>query len=132
MERVGTEERISLETAGGRDAYEPGAELRGHVEYDLAAPAERVEVRLFWYTRGKGTTDVQVVKVQRFDVAGVTGRHEFRFVLPDEPYSFSGKLISLVWALEAIVEPGERTARLELVVAPGGKEVQLQNVPRAI
>jgi hypothetical protein len=125
-------ERIALETAGARAAYEPGAEVRGRVSWELESPAKRVEVRLFWYTRGKGTTDVQVVKIQRFDVVGLRGQHDFRFVLPEEPYSFSGKLISLVWALEAIAEPGDRSVRLELVVAPGAKEIALATVPRAI
>jgi hypothetical protein len=125
-------ERITLETEGGREAYEPGAELRGRVSWELESPAQRIEVRLFWYTRGKGTTDVRVVKIQRLDVVGLRGQHDFRFVLPEEPYSFSGKLISLVWALEAIAEPGDRSVRMDLVVAPEGKEVQLGSVPRAI
>ena len=118
-------DELKIETEGGRDAYDPGEELRGTVSWDLAAPAADVEVRLFWYTRGKGTTDVNVVKTQRFDAAGRRGRHDFRFVLPESPYSFSGKLISLVWALEAIAEPGERSARLDLIVAPDSKEIQI-------
>ena len=125
-------ERISIETANGRTDFEPVAEVRGQVEWELMTAARRMEVRLFWYTRGKGTTDVQVVKAQHFDVAGTSGRRPFKFVLPHEPYSFSGKLISLLWALEAVVQPGERSQRLELVVAPGGKEVQLGTEPRAI
>ena len=124
-------ERISIETDGARVAFVPGEELRGAVEWELAKAAQRIEVRLFWYTRGKGTTDVQVVKVQRVDAPPLRGRHDFRFVLPEEPYSFSGKLISLVWAIEAIAEPGERTTRLELVVAPEGREIQLSTAPAA-
>ena len=124
-------ERISIETEGGRAAFEPGDEVRGHVEWDLATPANGVEVRLFWYTRGKGTTDVQVAKIDRVDAPTQRGHHDFRFVLPDEPFSFSGRLISLVWAVEAIAEPGERTSRLDLVVAPGGKEILLPTAPAA-
>jgi len=125
-------ERISIETAGGQTAFEPGGEVRGQIEWELTSQAKRIEVRLFWYTRGKGTTDAQVVKIHRLDAMTPHGREPFRFVLPEEPYSFSGKLISLVWAIEAIADPGQRTARLELVVAPEGKEIQLQSVPRAI
>ena len=122
-------DRITIETADGRDAFRPGEELRGTVTWELDEPATGVEVRLFWYTRGKGTQDVKVVKVNRFNTAGLRrGRHDFRFLLPESPYSFSGKLVSLVWALEAIAEPGERTAKLDLVVAPGAKEIQLQGV----
>ena len=124
-------ERISIEPEGGRTAFEPGGELRGRVDWELSEAVKRIELRLFWYTRGKGTTDVQVVKVQRVDAPPLRGSHDFRFVLPEEPYSFSGKLISLVWAIEAIAEPGERTTRLELVVAPGGREIQLSTAPAA-
>ena len=125
-------ERISVETANGQTAFDSGAEVRGQVEWEFTNPAKRIEIRLFWYTLGKGTTDAQVVKIHRLDVMTPHGREPFRFVLPEEPYSFSGKLISLVWAIEAIADPGQRTARLELVVAPEGKEIQLQSVPRAI
>lgn len=121
-------EVIEIETDGGRDAFAPGEAIAGTVAWRLDAPADSVEVRLFWYTRGKGTTDVQVVKAQHFAAPGAAGRKTFKFVLPAEPYSFSGKLISLIWALEAVVQPGERSARRELVVAPCGTEILLGTV----
>jgi hypothetical protein len=116
---------IDIRPGGDRDAYAPGETLAGTVSWQLDAPATGVEVRLFWYTRGKGTQDVHVVKAQQFDAAGTGGRRDFRFVLPEEPYSFSGKLVSLTWALEAVAQPGDRSARRELVVAPGGHEIVL-------
>jgi hypothetical protein len=116
---------IEIHTDGDRTACVPGETIAGTVSWRLDAPADGVEVRLFWYTRGKGTTDVQVVKAQHFDSAGTTGKRPFRWVLPEEPYSFSGKLISLVWAVEAVVQPGDRSQRLELVVGPAGREVML-------
>ena len=119
---------IDIETDGGRDAFAPGEAVAGTVSWRLDAPADSVEVRLFWYTRGKGTTDVQVVKAQHSAAPGAAGRKAFRFVLPAEPYSFSGKLISLIWALEVVVQPGERSTRRELVVAPGGTEIVLGTV----
>ena len=119
---------VEIELQGGRTAYAPGETLAGTVSWQLDAATESVEVRLFWYTRGKGTTDVHVVKAQHYAAPGAAGRRPFTFVLPDEPYSFSGKLISLIWALEAVVQPGERSARRELVVAPGGREVVLGTV----
>ena len=121
-------EVIEIETDGGREAFAPGEAIAGTVSWQLDAPADSVEVRVFWYTRGKGTTDVQVVKAQHFAAPGAAGQRTFTFVLPPEPYSFSGKLISLIWALEAVVQPGERSARRELVVAPGGREVVLGTI----
>ena len=119
---------IEIHLAGDGESFAPGEPITGAVSWRLDAPATGVEIRLFWYTRGKGTTDVQVVKAQHFDSAGMSGQRSFRFVLPEEPYSFSGKLISLVWALEAVVQPGDRTQRLELVVGPGAREVVLDTV----
>jgi hypothetical protein len=121
-------DRVTIETDGKRDAYRPGEELRGAVAWELATPPRGMEVRLFWYTRGKGTQDVKVAKIVRFDPVTARGRHDFRFVLPDSPYSFSGKLVSLIWALEAVAEPGDATARLDLVIAPEGKEILLDAV----
>jgi hypothetical protein len=116
---------IEIQLDGNRGDFAPGEAVSGTVSWRLDAPVEGVEVRLFWYTRGKGTTDVQVVKAQHFDVTGSSGKRPFKFVLPPEPYSFSGRLISLIWALEAIAQPGDRSQRLELVVGPGGREVVL-------
>ena len=116
---------IEISTDEGAVAYQPGETVSGTVSWQLDEPADSVEVRLFWYTRGKGTQDVQVVKAQHFPSAGRSGRRNFTFVLPEEPYSFSGKLISLIWALEAVVQPGDRSQRLELVVAPQRREVVL-------
>jgi hypothetical protein len=116
---------IEIQLDAGRTQFCPGETITGAVSWRLDAPADGVEIRLFWYTRGKGTTDVQVVKAQHFESAGTAGRRTFQFVLPDEPYSFSGKLISLIWALEAVIQPGDRSQRLELVVGPQGREVVL-------
>jgi hypothetical protein len=117
---------IDIQLDGGGEAYSPGEMVSGTVSWELERHASGVEMRLFWYTRGKGTTDVQVVKAKHFDAPGTGGSRSFKFVLPDEPYSFSGKLISLVWALEAVVQPGDRSQRREIVVGPGGREVVLK------
>jgi len=50
-------------------------------------------------------------------------RREFRFRLPEGPYSFSGKLISLLWAIEVVASPGDMAGRAGIVVSPSGREV---------
>jgi len=42
--------------------------------------------------------------------------------------SFSGKLISLVWALELVVLPKGASTRQEIKIGPGAKEVRLPDV----
>lgn len=121
---------ITIELDGGRTAFRPGELLTGSVAWRLDRPAKDLEVRLFWFTQGKGTQDVRVTAIRRLDV-GLHGRGGFRFKLPDSPYSFSGKLISLTWAIEAVAQPGERSARAEIVISPEGKEVRLDADPLA-
>jgi len=106
-------------------AFAPGAAIVGEVAWELAKPAKAVEVRLFWYTQGKGTQDVQVVKSEVFADPPLSDKRPFRLVAPVAPYSFSGKLISLLWAVELVVKPGDEAERRELVIAPGGKEIVL-------
>ncbi|MCX8038728.1 MAG: hypothetical protein N3D11_17075 [Candidatus Sumerlaeia bacterium] len=108
-----------------RTEFLPGETVEGRVSWQLAQPAKSVEVRLFWFTRGKGTTDVEVAATARFDRPAPSDQQPFRFTLPKAPYSFSGKLISLVWAIELVVEPSGETERVEIVLSPTGREILL-------
>lgn len=118
--------RLSLDVDGGRSRFQPGDELVGHAAWSLGEPPDGVELRLFWYTAGKGTRDVEVVATERFDPPAAEGRREFRLRLPAGPWSWSGTLVSIVWALELVVEGAGRgepqVERHELVVGPGGRE----------
>jgi len=99
--------------------------VRGRALWILDEPPKAVEVRLFWYTEGKGTQDVELIDSVRFDAPPQRDQKDFRFTLPDEPYSFSGKLISLIWALELVVLPSDETERIPITVSPTGCEVVL-------
>ena len=116
---------MEVTLAGDRTAYSPGETLEGTAAWRLAERPVSLELRLFWYTQGKGDRDLEVVESQSFAAPEATGRQSFQLRLPAAPYSFSGKLISLLWAVELVAEPGARGARTEIVVAPGGREVLL-------
>jgi hypothetical protein len=116
---------LAVGTFGNQTRFEPGAEIRGKILWILDREPASVEVRLFWYTEGKGTQDVEVVEVACFEKPGVRGEKEFNFQLPRGPYGFSGKLISLLWALEVLALPSKESHRLDLTVGPGGNEILL-------
>jgi hypothetical protein len=112
-----------------RRSFRCGETVEGVAGWRLEKPPASVELRLFWFTRGKGTEDVGVVNRIRFDVPQQEEGRKFSFTLPAEPWSFSGQLISLIWALELVADPGGHTARVEFVVSPTGQEILLhQNV----
>ena len=120
---------LKIQLAAGRMAFDPGEELTGTAAWKLDKPPRSVELRLLWFTRGQGEEDACVVETVRFDHPIQDDSRPFRFRLPDGPYSFSGKLFSLVWALELVVEPSKENARQEITIAPGAKTVQLDSLP---
>ncbi len=116
---------VSISIRDGRTDFSPGDRIELQAEWQLVETPRAVEVRLVWYTRGKGDTDVCVVDEARFDQSQSFGQRQCNFQLPAAPYSFSGKLVSLVWAVEAVVEPSGESQRLDIVVAPGAQEIDL-------
>jgi len=114
---------LRLELVGGRTTHRPGEPLSGRVTWRVERQPTAAELRLFWYTSGKGTEDVGVVETLSFAAPRPEDHRDFTLPLPREPYSFSGRLISLIWAIELIVEPGGHVERQEFVLSPTGKEV---------
>lgn len=125
---------IRIEPRDGATAFRPGDEVKGTVRWRLDHPPRSLELRLFWYTQGKGDQDMGVIASQPLDEPGLDvpaeGSRSFRFRLPAGPYSFSGGLISLLWALEAVAETVGHTQaeRREIVVSPTGREILIQKL----
>lgn len=125
-------ERIEIATVSGDTAFRPGDVLAGAVSWQLAEAPHGAEVRLFWYTAGRGTQDVGVVSTLPLAAPAAADRREFELRLPDGPYSFSGRLISLLWAVEVVILPGPRAGRLEFVLSPTGREIVLATALPAV
>ncbi len=110
----------------GNPAHEPGTEVRGRATWQsLNRQSKSVLISLLWHTEGKGTEDVAIIEQIKVEGPSAAGSREFAFVLPNFPWSFSGTLLSLVWAIEASLEPAGEVARVDIVSAPGTEEVQL-------
>ncbi len=122
--------RLEIRTDGGRLGFHPGEEIHGTASWSLETAPTKVELRLFWRTEGKGTQDVEVIETMAFEGAGAEDRREFRLRLPAAPYSFSGKLISLIWALELVAEPGAEAGRQDITLSPTGHEIHLASAEK--
>jgi hypothetical protein len=120
--------RIDLD--GDRRWFLPGDTVSGRAVWRLDTDPEAVELRLFWHTQGKGTEDVEVIDQVRTEAAGAAGERAFALRLPEGPYSFSGSLITLSWALELVALPGGELDRVDLVVAPTPVELRLTSLGR--
>src|SRR5436190_19173698 len=104
---------LQIQLAGNNDHFAPGEKLCGVVHWQLDFPPESAELRLLWYTQGKGTQDLQVIDVANFDAPARSGDFEFEFTLPAGPHSYSGKLISIRWTLELIIQPNSLSTRTD-------------------
>ena len=116
---------LEIHVDAGGTAFEPGDTLRGTLQWMGDRALEAVELRLLWYTEGRGDQDVGVARTLRIEAPAAVGSSPFELEAPGGPYSCSGRLVSIRWALEAVTKPASDTARTELVLAPGGREVQL-------
>ena len=116
---------IRIETRDGCTVFQPGEEVSGTVRWRLDPPPRSVEARLFWFTEGTGERDVGVVESVSFADPGPEDERPFRFQLPGGPYSFSGKIIRLHWAIEVVAEPRDQAERLGIIMSPSGREIVL-------
>lgn len=116
---------LRIELRDGVATFSPGEALRGEASWQLPE-AESVELRLFWRTEGEGDPSLEVVATRVFENPQPRDARSFELALPEGPWSFRGPLIHLVWGLELVAEPGEHVERVDLINAPGGREIQLQ------
>jgi hypothetical protein len=125
---------IQVETDDGATAFRPGDVISGRARWQLAEAPEGVELRLFWYTEGKGSQDLEIVETISFANPAAEDRRTFQIRAPRGPFSFSGKLISLIWALEIVVHPTEESGRTQITISPSGEEILLygRRVPRTV
>ena len=116
-------EPLTIAPTSGDSSRKPRGVVELLARWSLPSTPRSLEARLFWFTRGKGTEDVDVVATEPVPAPGAHGERRVRFTLPDAPYSFSGRLISLIWAVELVAD--NTAARWEFVLAPEGREILL-------
>src|SRR5690606_34824652 len=115
------------------ERFAPGETLVFAVARD-AEPADTaaegpLTMQLGWFTEGKGTRDAAIVWTEKLASLAPGAKHVFEVRLPEDPWTFSGKLVALNWRLEVLNAKGAPLVWLPLVVAPGGEEVALVALP---
>lgn len=113
--------------------FAPGSTVTGKVIWATGPTNQALELRLFWFTEGRGTQDIEVVDELSYDT---TSRHQgdedFVLHLPSAPLSFSGQLVSLQWAVEAVAIQDGVSEKENITVSLTGKEVILTPVESSI
>jgi hypothetical protein len=109
----------------GRTSFLPWGRVAGSVGWSVPEVPSSIEVRLAWKTSGKGDSDSAIVQTFKLSSGRTQGQERFQFDLPEGPYSFSGRLISLVWTIEVAIKPGNHSTSREIVLSPSGSEIDL-------
>ncbi len=119
---------IRLGLRENQTAFRPGEPIAGAVLWEFAKAPANAEVRLVWFTRGKGTEDGGIAATFTLEAPPAADTREFTFDAPNGPYSFSGTLIAVLWAVEFIAKPGSEFQRIEIVIAPDAREISLPRI----
>jgi hypothetical protein len=103
--------------------YQPGEKVTGRATWSGDPSPERVEVRLFWVTSGAALSQVGIVN--RCIVKNPRDRRStsFEFILPEGPWSFAGRLVSLRWAVEAVAFPSRASAISFITLGPDKRRI---------
>jgi len=105
----------------GRKAFRPGDTISGRIRWSLAGARKQLSLRLFWFTAGRGTADVQVVAEHVISAPAESGEESFALEVPPQgPLSIAGRLVAVAWALELVAEPGGVIERVDLVIGSDG------------
>ena len=117
---------ITISFDQSKTAFRPGDPITGIVSWSqLDESIIKLDTRLIWYTEGKGEQDHEVVGSQSIENLVSTGSTPFKFVAPSRPYSFSGKLISLIWAIEVVQFPSREGHLEQISISKLGPEIIL-------
>jgi hypothetical protein len=120
---------LTLETQDDKTQFAPGEMIEGTAGWEVDQRPEEATLCLFWHTAGKGEQDVGIATKMVFEEPGNIETRAFSLQAPEAPYSFSGKLITLTWSLELLIEPGHEVQRVDLVISPAAEELQLSELP---
>ncbi len=116
---------LKLEIDEGRTHFRPGETIEGRAAWHLDTAPEVMEARLFWHTSGKGTRDTNVVESVELQGEDTWGDVRFSFQVPEGPYSFSGSLVTLNWAIELVAEPSDESFAVEITIGLHEGEIDL-------
>lgn len=103
---------IDINLKGFKDSlvYHPGETVAGVVEIRPRSEIKcrGVEIKMGWHTEGKGDRDEGILNTINVDVGVISEQmpvvEHFDFTMPDSPWTFHGRYINIVWAIEVKVD----------------------------
>lgn len=106
-------------------AFLPGEVVNANVSWEPKKNKgpEFIVIKLLWFTEGKGEKDLQIVAEQKIEHPAPSGNQSFHLSLPNFPWSYEGKILSIKWCIEAATEKG-LASQIEIVCAPQKERIR--------
>jgi hypothetical protein len=98
--------------------------VRAEVRWSADRAPEGVEVRLLWETRGQGDREEGVAESVQVPLPATSGEEVVELTLPRGPWSYEGRLLQIVWLVDAVLWPSGEQSRCELVLSPTGAALE--------
>lgn len=130
--------QMRIDLTGGRSGFEPGEIITGTARWEGAAHGVReAEIQLIWTTSGYGDPESCVAASMGFVNPMAQDQRPFQLRLPRTPYSMSGRLLAIDWAVRLMINRGAAMDRQPILVGPGGRATPLhrdrdQKAPEAV
>jgi hypothetical protein len=119
---------ISLELKDGKISYRPGERISGSVKWDLDKDVKYIAINVFWYTEGIGEQDSEIAAAEKIDMPFKSGSNDFSIQLPEAPFSYSGKITSLKWAVEATTPKDKIKDVKDFTLSPDNEKIVLSEI----
>ena len=121
-------DKISIKLKNDKISYCPGEKISGEVEWDFTQEVKEIAINVFWYTEGMGDQDSEIAVNEIIKLPLKSDRQSFEIELPMAPYSYSGQITSLKWAIEATSLKDKFKDVKEFSMTPGNKEIILPEI----
>jgi len=102
--------RIRLKGLSATQVLHPGDRVSGVVEIqpDVPVTCRGIEIKFGWHTEGKGDRDQQVHDLIKLPETALSPDaplvEPFDFTMPDQPWSYRGHFINIVWSIDVKVD----------------------------
>ncbi len=105
--------------------FNPSDTVSGTVTWDMAGrkSPKIVIVRLLWFTEGKGSKNSMVVEQKRIAHPNPLGSDDFALKLPNFPWSYEGKLLTIQWVVEAQMNK-EKASPIKIICGPNQEAIK--------
>jgi len=118
--------QLQITLNGDTRQFAPGENMEGTVSWDLPKQSQKFRLSLIWYTQGRAPTASGTVDYLEFNAPTRSGSKDFNFQTPNGPYSFTGKLFSINWALEFAPLPGFKSIERQIILSPSDSAVVIK------